>query len=378
MSEPITKEAMEFIQTDRTGWVTKMNIREIIQLLPRRSLEQLPVFTETNRPISENHLRGIAKYLDETPNWAMPSIVLATDANGIGNGAAKGTVEIPPESLRILDGQHRVQALSNFTAKLDEDAERQVATGPGTNEAQIRLNEAMDSELPVVIFQVKSIDDQKQMFAWFARNRPIEAAVRSWFDQSDPFNNAAKSAMATSTVLKGKVNHAKERITAQDNHLLTLTDLKRISFTIAAGLGRHPNKRDVETYLQPEQQNQLQDHLVSFFDDFLPACGPEYARLGDPDQLNIELNYLRNGTYAFDALTIRLFAAAWARWTIEQNQPPEQLARYVSELNLLKTSPDNDLQHTFRVINSETKRYRGVSDLSWTSASAHIREALRE
>ena len=43
MSEPITKEAMEFIQTDRTGWVTKMNIREIIQLLPRRSLEQLPL-----------------------------------------------------------------------------------------------------------------------------------------------------------------------------------------------------------------------------------------------------------------------------------------------------------------------------------------------
>ena len=86
---------------------------------------------------------------------------------------------------------------------------------------------------------------------------------------------------------------------------------------------------------------------MSFFDDFLPACGPEYARLGDPDQLNIELSYLRNGTYAFDALTIRLFADAWARWTIEQNQPPEQLARYVSELNLLKTSPDNDLQRTF-------------------------------
>ena len=84
------------------------------------------------------------------------------------------------------------------------------------------------------------------------------------------------------------------------------------------------------------------------------------------------------GTYAFDALTIRLFADAWARWTIEQNQPPEQLARYVSELNLLKTSPDNDLQRTFGVINSETKRYRGVSDRSWTSASAHIREALRE
>ena len=197
-----------------------------------------------------------------------------------------------------------------------------------------------------------------------------------WGPASLPCSYNSSSFCAKSR--KGKVNHAKERITAQDNHLFTLTDLKRISFTIAAGLGRHPNKRDVETYLQPEQQNQLQDHLVSFFDDFLPACGPEYARLGDPDQLNIELSYLRNGTYAFDALTIRLFADAWARWTIEQNQPPEQLARYVSELNLLKTSPDNDLQRTFGVINSETKRYRGVSDRSWTSASAHIREALRE
>ena len=378
MSEPIAKEAMEFIQTDRTGWVTKMSVREITQLLPRRNLEQLPLFTETNRPISENHLRGIAKYLEETPNWAMPSIVLATDADGVGKGADRGTIEIQPESLRILDGQHRVQALSNFTAKLAEGAERQASTEQGASEARIRLNEAMNSELPVVIFEVQSIDDQKQMFAWFARNRPIEAAVRSWFDQSDPFNNAAKSAMGNSTVLQGRVNHARERITAHDDHLLTLTDLKRISFTIAAGLGRHPNKRDVETYLQPEQQNRLQYNLVSFFDDFLPTCGSDYARLGDPDQRNLELSYLRNGTYAFDALTIRLFADAWARWTIEQNQPPDPLAGYVSELNLLKTSPDNDLQRTLGVINSETKRYRGVSDRSWTAASALIREALRE
>ena len=99
---------------------------------------------------------------------------------------------------------------------------------------------------------------------------------------------------------------------------------------------------------------------------------------GIPDQRNLELSYLRNGTYAFDALTIRLFADAWARWATEQNQPLEPLARYVSQLNLLKTSPDNDLQRTFGDINSEIKRYRGVGDRSWTAASAPIREALRE
>ena len=99
---------------------------------------------------------------------------------------------------------------------------------------------------------------------------------------------------------------------------------------------------------------------------------------GDPDQRNLELSYLRNGTYAFDALTIRLFADAWARWATEQNQPLEPLARYVSQLNLLKTSPGNDLQRTFGDINSEIKRYRGVGDRSWTAASAPIREALRE
>ena len=106
----------------------------------------------------------------------MPSIVLATDADGVWNGAARGTIEIQPESLRILDGQHRVQALYNFTAKLAAEAERQASTEQGASEARIRLNEAMNSELPLVIFEVKSIDDQKQMFAWFARNRPIEAA----------------------------------------------------------------------------------------------------------------------------------------------------------------------------------------------------------
>ena len=87
MSEPVIKETMEFIQTDRTGWVTKMNMREIIQLLPKRTVEQLPLFTETNRPISENHLRGIIKIWTKLPTGPCPALsslrTLAASGTGL-------------------------------------------------------------------------------------------------------------------------------------------------------------------------------------------------------------------------------------------------------------------------------------------------------
>ena len=42
MSEPITKEALEFIQTDRTGWVTKMSIRESFNCFPNAVWSSCP------------------------------------------------------------------------------------------------------------------------------------------------------------------------------------------------------------------------------------------------------------------------------------------------------------------------------------------------
>ena len=57
--EPIEiNDATEFIQTNRTGWITKLTGRELVEILPPRPPEQLTLLTDTNRPISAPTPRG--------------------------------------------------------------------------------------------------------------------------------------------------------------------------------------------------------------------------------------------------------------------------------------------------------------------------------
>ena len=105
MAETLQKPATRFTQTDRTGWVFTLTAKDIIELLPRRSPEQLSLFTETNRPITGRHMESIERFLTDTPTWAMPSITLAVTPNKITE--RNGAISVDTDDLKILDGQHR-------------------------------------------------------------------------------------------------------------------------------------------------------------------------------------------------------------------------------------------------------------------------------
>ena len=67
--EPIEiDDATEFIQTNRIGWITKLLRRELVEILPPRPPEQLPLLTDTNRPISAPHTRRIVNFLNSAPD----------------------------------------------------------------------------------------------------------------------------------------------------------------------------------------------------------------------------------------------------------------------------------------------------------------------
>ena len=110
--QKIKKEAIAFTQTARKGWVLTLTPRELISLVPPRGPEQLSFFTETNRPIVPRHLGEIEKFLLTTPEWALPPITLAATPGTIT--ASKTSIELDPENLRILDGQHRLEAMANL------------------------------------------------------------------------------------------------------------------------------------------------------------------------------------------------------------------------------------------------------------------------
>ena len=176
MSDTLKKPAQKFTQTERTGWILKMTAKEIAQILPRREEpEQLSLFTDINRPITSRHLDSIERFLTDTSDWAMPSIILAVAPGAISE--TRNTIEVSPDQLQVLDGQHRIQAFYNVIHGWEMDAPRDESNG-----IQEKLDQISKEELPVVIMEVRDKKDQRQIFAWFARNKPIEPAVREFFD----------------------------------------------------------------------------------------------------------------------------------------------------------------------------------------------------
>ena len=369
-----TKKAMGFTQTDRTGWTLNMTVDEIIQMAPAREPEQLVfnLFGETNRPITGRHLESIERFLEDTPDWAVPAIILAADPGTVSEKGGRITAET--DEIRILDGQHRIQAFSNVIHEM------QIATGgesqPG--DTQDRLDNMRTQELPVVILQVKDKRDQRQIFAWFARNRPIEPAVREYFDESDPFSKAAKAVMEDSRILDGNVTYKVKTVPPKDREFLSLNNLKEMAITIQLGIRRTPRAEDRTACWETETQEALQKNLLEFFDDFLPSCRPNYEILSEPAGIRSKILQERSISHACHPLVIRLIANAWARWTKEYEREPEKLASYIGQLKLKRADPLNDLEDSFGVITGDKKKFQGIRHKSWEDATILITRAAQE
>ena len=369
MSPQFKTEATEFKQTNRTGWVLKLNPIQIKELGVERAPEQLSLFTDTNRPITGAHLTGIERFLNDFEDWAMPSIILAAGPNIVQKQAR--TISFNTEDIKVLDGQHRIQAFSNIihdweiTAPKDE-----------TGTLAEKLERIKAQELPVVIFEVKDNRDQRQLFAWFARNKPIEPAVREFFDESDPFGKAAKVAMEESVLLKERVTYERKTLKPKDTEFMTLNNLKDIAITIQLGIRRSPKAEDKTACWQTDVQEDLQKKLVEFFDDFLPTCGPEYELLQRPQELRSRILSQKSISYALNPQVIRLIANVWARHT-QAHHPAEKLADHIAGLSFKRADPLNHVDHEFQLTNDK-KRFKGIRDQAWEDATTSIIKAIQE
>ena len=298
----------------------------------------------------------------------MPPLILAADPGTVRENDGKITAEM--DELRTLDGQHRIQAFANAVHTLSIAAGQ---SGPG--EAPEKLEKLKKQELPVVIIEVRDRRDQRQLFAWFARNKPIEPAVREFFDESDPFGKAAKAVMEDSRTLNGNVTYRVKTVPPRGRELMSLSNLKEIAVTIQLGI-RTPRAEDTAAAWEEENQLNLQNRLVEFFDEFLPACTPDYGFLSDPGQIKNKILSERSNSYASNPMIIRLMANAWARWTIDHRRKPEGLARYMGNIRMNRADPTNDLEEKLEVITGDKKRPLGLRDRQWEKATADIiREA---
>ena len=342
MTDPIRKDAIQFSQTERKGWVLTMTPQELIQLLPPRGPQQMSLFTEVNRPITSRHKDAIEGFIENTPDWALPNITLAATPEALKE--TRNQISLHPEHLKILDGQHRLEALANLSHQW------------AVNSNQEGLDHLNTQQIPITIFEVRDNREQRQLFAWFARSRPIEASVRDFFDDTDPYNRAAKAAMELSGTLKERVDWRNRRAPANSPNIMSLANLKEIAVTITMGVSRSPKAQDRAVVNRPEVQQKLQDQIVEFFDTFLPSCPQHYGFLKESQNLNGDILKSKQSSYAVDPMVIRLFANAWARWRdYPDPQPTDRLAENINALNLNMASPENDIQTTFGLTNEKRR-----------------------
>ena len=372
MATPFTKPAIPFTQTSRTGWLLTMTAGEITRILPAREPEQLYLLTDTNRPITPRHLGSIERFLADTPSWAMPAIILSVTPGTIKS--LKGTITGDSSALQVLDGQHRLQAFSNTLRRLE-------AQPSNDEESKTRLDDLSGQELPVVIFEVESNSDHRQMFAWFARNRPIEPAVREFFDDSDPFGKVAKNAMEKSVVLTGRVTWKSKNVPPKGDEarkLLSLNWLKETVITIRMGVRKTPKQADRDACWQEDVQHELLELTVEFFDQFLPRCLPNYSTIDNLDELDRTILNQRSLSYALNPLVVRLIANAWARWKLDRKGDPAQLATVIGTLNLQMADPDNDLEGALGVVTGTRKKFEGLRKQAWETATTEIMRRAQE
>lgn len=236
-----------------------------------------------------------------------------------------GSLACDAAGLKVLDGQHRIKAMTG-----------QVLSG---NE------EIADQELAVVIIEVKDSQDQGRIWQDFSKNKPIDGSWRDEVDNANLFTRAAKLAAEASLVLKGRIKIGKRGISHNDPELITISGLKQITQTIAIGGQRAANAGSQAAYEPESRQNELRDRVIRFFDEFLPRYQPNYRLLKEREQFGQTIKSERNSSCAYDTPTLNLMADVHARW-LEAGKPEERLENCAGKLNLSKTAPENWLsQH---------------------------------
>lgn len=368
MAKNLKKPATEFHQTTRKGWVLSLTTEELINILPSRGPEQLTFLTETNRAIAPKHLDDIQDFLYETPSWALPSLTLAAVPEAISLN--RGCIELDHQNLKILDGQHRLEAISNlihhWKLKQDQDPE-----------AKDKLDYFRSQQIPVTVFEVQNDQEQRQLFAWFAKSRQIESAVRDYFDNSDPYNQIAKDLMTESITLQDNVTWKSKTVPVKEKYLMSLANVKDIIAAIHLGIERAPKKDDTAALADLATQQSVKHKTIRFLDDFLPECSPNYHILSDLKNLSANTLSSKSTSYALEPRLIRLFANTWARWTEDASHPTEDvMANTIGNLNLNKASPENDVDFTLN-LTTEKRRFYPPRHSCWHQATLTLLNKAR-
>ena len=190
------QRAVHFRQGGRDVYSMVMTLRELDDCLPdREGGQDLDKFTTVNRPLLIKHAQNILDFMKLNDDWILGNFIISAKPDEIRWDQSESILRVNNSSLFIIDGQHRRRAISQLLHELKAD-----------------LNRAKDLEktelqkVLVTLYVCQHERDMKQLFAWMAKNKPIESNTQELFDSYDPWNNAAQDIRDDTDLLKNRIN----------------------------------------------------------------------------------------------------------------------------------------------------------------------------
>ena len=246
-----------------------MTLRELDDCLPdREGGQDLDKFTTVNRPLLMRHALNILDFMKLNEDWILGNFTISAKPDEIQWDQGERVLTVENKALFIIDGQHRRRAISQLLHELRADLNR--ANDLEKTEAQ---------QVLVTLYVCQHERDMKQLFAWMAKNKPIESNTQELFDSSDPWNNATQDIRDDTDLLKGRINLNKATLGRNDEYLLTNSLLRNNALVMTLGGKGRATKCLTQHHRQDGPQAEITLNSKSFYDNFLPECHDIFSKI---------------------------------------------------------------------------------------------------
>ncbi len=257
--DSMTSGARTFIchvyeQGQRTHLAFSLSLSMLLELARLNSahgkINKSNVDEMINRPLMQNHVKEIEKYLTETRSYILPPFIFNSDTPikvfTFGEGPVKcGYALIPSNiALYVTDGQHRLEAI---------------------RKAIVVKPELHNDSVTVLVVQEDDIDQIHQDFADCSKNEPIPAALRASFDISDFLSKISRDLTKQLDIFNGRIDKISKTVGKDTNYIFTMNQLRTGASEFLYGDGK---KLDSYTEESMDKYQILLDKTKFFYTEF--------------------------------------------------------------------------------------------------------------
>ena len=294
----------------------------------------------TLREVNKLHVRSLKKYIlenVESEHIYFPPLIANVEEGSLANSQ--------PESLTIIDGTQRLQAL----CLLEEMAHKEIKSD---SEEEMKRGYKLlycfqHSSISVLLFEGLSANECDQLYIDLnTKGKKVALSKRIAFDSRNELNSITNQVLKTNSRLKkaGVEDEKRAVIRPRNKKLLSLTQLRQIvAITLAGKMVYGSSEEHFHPFLQIEEYI----FLINVWFDELFACYPA-EKIGDFDESMIANTPL--------LLSIAYYANKGLE-KVPFHERKKELLNRMAPLKKLDWSRSNPVWHQFKGVTKGREGY---------------------